>query len=1163
MPDENYTAKFRVDVSDLKKGITEANNEIKKATAEFKNATAGMDKWSNSVDGLTAKITQQQKVVDAEKKKLDLLKQQLDRLNKSQQDGERVISQLNSKYQDAVRNYGAISDQAKKYAKQLADAQAAQERNRKAAEQLNIKIINQDTAVKNAAAQVNKYERELNELQNETNQNADALDDATNSVDEFDRSMSNASSGGLNAFGVALGNIIANVVELGISKLGEMATSAMEVGKQFESSMSNVQAISGATADEMQTLEETARKYGSTTQFSASEAADALGYMALAGWDANQSSSALGGVLNLAAASGMELAEASDMVTDYMSAFSMEADKSAYFADLLAYAQSNANTTAAGLGEAFKNSAANMNAAGQDIETTTALLSMMANQGLKGSEAGTALTAMMRDMTAKMKNGKIQIGDTAIAVQDANGNYRDMTEILQEVEAATNGMGDAERAAALSSTFTADSIKGLNLVLNAGVDEAAKFEEELRNSTGTAEEMARIMNDNLEGDLKSMNSAYEELGITLYQSVNSPLRDIVQTISGNVLPALTDLINGTEGAEERVGNAVAELITNVLTKMIDFFPKAIEIGLNLIKSLITGILEALPDVIRTLTETIRVIVTSLGKFLPEIVTKFVELFPEIADALYDAIPILLQAALEFFTSIVNAIPQIIPKILEAMPKVYMSIADALTTGIPILVEGMKTLLGAIVEAVPMIVQQISSELPTIIATLVDLFSSAFPMILDAAIELLMAVIDAIPVLQDALIDQMPALLMAVGSALIAAAPVLLSAAKKVWSTLLKAIPTLLKGLGKIILNTLLAIPKRIFPPVWNAIKGFFGELGGWIYDKVQERIESIKSIFGAIAGWINDNVFQPIMNFFQPVINFFTTAFEIIVQLAQGTWELIKLVWSAVSAWFNENVITPVVEFFTGLWQSIKDTASAAWEGIKSVWSTVSNWFNTKIITPVKTWFSDMWNGLKTKAADAWAGIKSVFSPVADWFKEKFSNAWQKVKDVFSTGGKVFDGIKEGIADTFKTVVNAIIRGINKIIDVPFSKINDILDTIQDVEVLGAKPFDFLTSRLPIPQIPELEQGGILRKGQIGLLEGNGEEAVVPLEKNLNGLKRIANILADEMVQSGQFAPVVGSGDTINNYNFTQNNNSPKSLSRYDIYRQTKNLINMVKVGGV
>lgn len=140
------------------------------------------------------------------------------------------------------------------------------------------------------------------------------------------------------------------------------------------------------------------------------------------------------------------------------------------------------------LGQAFKNCAANCNAAGMDVETTSAAIAMMANQGLKGSEAGTALNAVMRDMTSRMEDGSIAIGDQAVAVMDAQGNYRDFADILADVEAATDGMGDAEKAAALQSTFTADSIKGLNLMLNAGAGELSSFRDDLYGCAGAAED---------------------------------------------------------------------------------------------------------------------------------------------------------------------------------------------------------------------------------------------------------------------------------------------------------------------------------------------------------------------------------------------------------------------------------------------------------------------------------------------------------------------------------------------------------------------------------------------------------------------------------------------------------------------------------------------------
>lgn len=307
--------------------------------------------------------------------------------------------------------------------------------------------------------------------------------------------------------------------------------SAVEATQTFNASMSKTGALMGATQQEMTQLSNAAKEYGASTQFSATECSDALGYMALAGWDANQSISALPGVLNMAAASGMDLAQASDLVTDYLSAFGMEASQAGEMADVLAYAQAKSNTTTDALGEAFKNCAANAHAAGMDLQTTTALLAQLANQGLKGSEAGTALTAVMRDMTAKMKNGAIQIGKTKVQVQDANGNYRDMIDVLADVESATNGMGDAERAAALQSTFTADSIKGLNLLLNAGSGSAKDFREQLKDCGGSAEEMAKKMNDNLQGDIYACQSAFQSMQLEIGQKLDPVLRKAVQTLT--------------------------------------------------------------------------------------------------------------------------------------------------------------------------------------------------------------------------------------------------------------------------------------------------------------------------------------------------------------------------------------------------------------------------------------------------------------------------------------------------------------------------------------------------------------------------------------------------------------------------------------------------------
>lgn len=360
------------------------------------------------------------------------------------------------------------------------------------------------------------------------------------SLDELDESSAQANEG-FTVFKATLANLASQAISAAAGAVKDFIGDVVSLGREFQATMSEVGAISGASAEDLERLEATARKYGSTTVFSAKEAGEALKYMSLAGWDTEQQIDALGGVLDLAAASGMELGAASDMVTDYLSAFAMEAGESAYFADMLAYAQSASNTSAAQLGEAYKNCAANLNAAGQDVETVTSLLEGMANQGYKGSEAGTALAAMMRDLTKNMSNGQIVIGDTAITVMDAAGNYRDLTDVLAEVNQAVDGMGSAERAMALSTTFTADSTKGLNLLLNEGVDKIAGYEEALRVADGTAAKMAATMNDNLEGDLKNLGSAFDELKLKAYDKIEPLMRKGVQFLTNSVIPAITNI----------------------------------------------------------------------------------------------------------------------------------------------------------------------------------------------------------------------------------------------------------------------------------------------------------------------------------------------------------------------------------------------------------------------------------------------------------------------------------------------------------------------------------------------------------------------------------------------------------------------------------------------
>lgn len=360
------------------------------------------------------------------------------------------------------------------------------------------------------------------DMSNFTNNLKTAVNEVKNSTNKFD-SMTKA--------GEKLSNVGKSLSTKLTAPIVALGAGVIKTGSDFEAAMSKVQAISGASASDMKKLEAAAREMGSTTQFSARESADALGYMALAGWDTQQSIDALPGILNLAAASGMGLAEASDLCTDYMSAFGMKANEAGRMADVLAYAQGHSNTTTAQLGEAFKNCAVNANAFGMDVEQTTAVLGKLADQGLKGSEAGTALNAVIRDMSSKMKDGAIQIGNTSVKITDANGNFRSMSDIVRDVNKATDGMSESEKMAALQTTFTADSIKAMGILCSTGADNIDELTDALYNSEGEAARVADTMNNNLQGSLKKLKSALEETAISFYKLGDGPIKSLIDWLT--------------------------------------------------------------------------------------------------------------------------------------------------------------------------------------------------------------------------------------------------------------------------------------------------------------------------------------------------------------------------------------------------------------------------------------------------------------------------------------------------------------------------------------------------------------------------------------------------------------------------------------------------------
>lgn len=317
--------------------------------------------------------------------------------------------------------------------------------------------------------------------------------------------------------------------------------------------------------------------------------------------------------------------------------------------------------------------------------------------------------------------------------------------------------------------------------------------------------------------------------------------------------------------------------------------------------------------------------------------------------------------------------------------------------------------------------------------------------------------------------------------------------------------------------------------LWEGIKNAAVQVWTTITDFFVSAWEGAKSVLSTIGTWIYDNIIAPVVTFFTEMWNGIVSAYHTVID----PWiEIFK----RLSVIVNEEIVQPVLQFFGNLWNGFVNGATSAWNIVVGIFSVVSEWFNVHIVQPIATAFDKIWTGMKTGASKAWEGVKSVFGTVSTFFGDVFSKAWKKVKDVFSVGGKIFDGIKDGIVSAFKVVVNAIIRGINKVVAVPFNGLNSILDKLQNIEILGIKPFDWISWRASVPEIPQLAKGGVVRGATHAIVGEDGAEAVLPLEKNTEWMDKLADKIAGK-----QKSVVVN-----------QTNNYSQAHSRLELYKSRK-----------
>lgn len=922
--------------------------------------TEEAEQLASTIQELSGELTENRGTLDAAEKAARALSETMDdaggeaeTLRSTISKQEDTLQQLKQRYVDVATEQGETSDEARELARQIQD------------------------------------------LSSELHENKTKLSDAEYAADKLDNSLEEVESSakkaddGFTVFKATLANLAADAIMRAVDGIKNLVGNVIELGQNFTSTMSEVSAISGATGEDFEKLEACAREYGATTVFSASNAAEALKYMSLAGWDADQSTSALGGVLNLAAASGMELGAASDMVTDYLSAFAMEAGDAAYFADLLSYAQSHSNTTAEALGEAYKNCAANLNAAGQDVETVTSLLEGMANQGYKGSEAGTAMAAIMRDITNGMKDGAIKIGETSVAVMDAQGNFRDLTDILTEVEAATNGMGDAERAVALSSTFTADSTKGLNLILNEGMDNIAGYEEELRGASGSAEEMANIMNDNLSGDVAAMNSAFEELGLKIYDALESKLRAGVQFITNGVIPAIEWLgghIPEVTIAVSGLGAVIAAMNWGTISSKI-----------AMVKGALVKLAAALGGVSLPAIAIIAVITAVALAFTN--LWKNNEEFRNKITAIWDGIKAKFDEFGQGIVDRLNALGFEFEDITEVMKAVW---------------DGFCEVLAPIFEGVFQQISNILNEALDILTGLFDIFAGIFTgdwdMVWQGVQEVFGAVWDFVV------------------------------ATFENWISTFTSLADTVLGWFGTDWETVWTNVKTFFSDTWNAISSFFSGILTGIKTFFTDTWNAIVSFFSGILS----GIYSSVTGTMTEIHDTFTNIWDSITGFLSGAWETIKNI-VTVGIMAVKEIISAAFQIITlpfrFIWENCKDTVLSIWETIKSVIGEKIDAVKEKITT-VTTAISNVanaaWNAISSTASSLWEGIKGTIGSKIDAAKEKVSTATSTITSVASSAWSSVSSTASSLWSTISSTVSSKISAASSAVSSATSTITSV-----------------------------------------------------------------------------------------------------------------------------
>ena len=763
-----------------------------------------------------------------------------------------------------------------------------------AAEQANTALANGDITQQ----QYDALQREIVETENELKRLESEAKNANSElakIGEAGQVLQNAGDK-ISGAGEKLLPITAGVTALG--------TAAVKTASDFDSAMSKVAAVSGATGDDLQALRDKAREMGSKTKFSASEAAEAMNYMAIAGWKTNDMLSGIDGIMNLAAASGEDLATTSDIVTDALTAFGLTAQDSGHFADVLAAASSNANTNVSMLGESFKYCAPIAGALGFSCEDTAEALGLMANAGIKSTQSGTSMRSIMTALSGEVKFCSAAFGEMEIATSNSDGSMRSLSDILADCRVAFDQMSESEKASAAETLVGKNAMSGFLALMNAAPSDIDKLSGAIANCDGTSLSMAETMQDNLAGQLTILKSQLEELAISFGEILMPVIRDIITKIQGFV-----DKLNALDPATKQTIIKIG-LIAAALGPLLIVIGKTI----SSIGSMMTFISK-----IPTMIAGAKTAFSTLGAAIGGISAPVVAVVAIIA-TLVAAFVHLWNTNENFKNSILSIWEQIkstferltsgIVDRINALGFDFQNFGEMLKA----MWNGLCSVLAPVFEGVFQHISDIFTFVTDTILSVLDVFIGLFSGNWEQCWNSIKGIFTAI---WDFVVNKFSNIL----NVLRGVADVFLGWFGTSWNEVWTSIKDFFVGIWDSICSAFQAVAD-FFTNIWNAISAFFTTIVTAIYTTVVTIFTSVYDFFAGILTGIHD--------FFSTIFNAIWT---VISTVCTTIYDTISSIWNAIYSF-----ISPLLEAFKYLFETI-------FQAIHIIISNVMDWISEKIQT--------------------------------------------------------------------------------------------------------------------------------------------------------------------------------------------------------------------------